>query len=191
MMWFKGPGRITVIAVDAAWSQRAVVRPDGDGDGEPVVIPGVVGSTAQVGAGGFRLTLEHDPGGGWRPNVRMVQASRTRRGRSDIQVIRSKDRDWDGDRDENDLVVRLETFPDAPWAEEYPEETPAPQRHGSPAGGTASSGVPAGAGRISTVSTGSGGTGRGGHSRSEDEAGSGRAGAAARIPSGGTRARRR
>lgn len=98
-----GSWHVRVVRNDAAWPQRVVVTGAVSG-----VIPGQVGASVTVGGGHCTLTIEHDPGGGWRQSP-YVQAGpvKERDGRA-TRIVESKDHYWPGDSDPNDLVLQLE-----------------------------------------------------------------------------------
>lgn len=106
MLIFHGRWQITVVAKDAAFAQRAVVRtPRGT-----TVLEGRVGASCVADAPEWELTLEHSWGEGWHPNVRVLADRLTGGNGVRSQVLRSKDRDWQGDTAENDLVLRLDAL---------------------------------------------------------------------------------
>ncbi|MEV6954851.1 hypothetical protein [Streptomyces sp. NPDC051183] len=114
MAWYEGPCRITVIGVDAAWPQRAVVAVSGAG-GARIVIPGTVGAARYIEARSWHLELEHQYEGTWRPNIRAVKSRWETSDGIRTQTIHSKDVDWARNQHERNLVLRLE------WAEEPTE----------------------------------------------------------------------
>lgn len=102
MLSFRGSWQLTVIGADACWPQRVVVNSD-----TVMVIPGRVGEVATVAGDLWWLTVEHDPGDGWRPNVRTLSGGvHVRAGRM-TRLVRSKDGDRPGGRRPNDLKLAL------------------------------------------------------------------------------------
>jgi hypothetical protein len=103
---YRGSWQLTVIEVDADWQQRIVVT-----GAAQLVIPGLRGHVQTIsgtGADRWRMRFEHNWGDGWRPNTRVVEEPPERHGGRITRLIRSKDRDWPGDRVPNDMVVYLE-----------------------------------------------------------------------------------
>jgi hypothetical protein len=98
-----GSWRIVVVRKDSDWPQRVVVTGSASG-----VVPGVLGASGTVSGDRWCLTVEHDPGGGWRPSA-YVHAGPTKEddGRG-VRTVVSKDHFWPGDREPDDLVLRLE-----------------------------------------------------------------------------------
>ncbi|MEW2444470.1 hypothetical protein [Micromonospora marina] len=103
MPQFEGTWRLSVLAAEAAWPQRVVVT-----GGIQTVVAGQPGRVEVLRGRRWRLDFEHDPGGGWRPDDRVLVEPRRRDGNRVSTVIRCKDRDWRHDRAPNDLVVRLD-----------------------------------------------------------------------------------
>jgi hypothetical protein len=98
-----GNWRVRVLRKDSDWVHRVVITGSAS-----LVIPGRVGESAEVQGERWRLTIEHNSGGGWTESA-YVQAEPVRRqpGRA-TQLVMSKDHYWAGDSDPNDLVVMLE-----------------------------------------------------------------------------------
>ncbi|MFD3945167.1 hypothetical protein [Streptomyces sp. NPDC058579] len=108
MAWYEGPCRITVVAVDADFPQRAVVVVSGVG-GARIEIPGTVGAVRHIDAPSWHLEVEHQYEGVWRPNVRAVRGRWETVDGVRTQTITSKDVDWaHGNAHERNLVLRLE-----------------------------------------------------------------------------------
>jgi hypothetical protein len=55
-----GSWRVRVVRKDSDWAQRVVITGSAS-----VVIPGQVGESAEVQGERWRLTIEHNFGGGW------------------------------------------------------------------------------------------------------------------------------
>ncbi|MEU1284210.1 hypothetical protein [Kitasatospora sp. NPDC005856] len=139
MAWYQGPSRITVTAVEGRFPQRAMVTVRG---AAPVEIPGEVGAVHVVEAERWELDLEHRDPSGWCPNIRAVQGRWQEIRGVLTQVVHSRNRDLAGDRQDRNLVLRIERVtPDGEDASTAPA-TPAARRttaaHLAPA-------VPAGA----------------------------------------------
>ena len=98
-----GTWRVRVLRKESDWVHRVVITGSAS-----VVIPGRVGESAEVQGERWRLTIEHNSGGGWTESA-YVQADPVRRraGRA-TQLVTSKDRYWAGESDPNDLVLMLE-----------------------------------------------------------------------------------
>jgi hypothetical protein len=105
MRVYQGSCLITVTGVEADWPQRVVVRIR---NGAEVILRGAVGEQYHVDAPVWELLLQHQYDGVWRENVRAVTSRWTQVGSAEQQVVRSKDRDWAHDRNERNLVLRLE-----------------------------------------------------------------------------------
>ncbi|MGW2254822.1 hypothetical protein ACWCXH_32255 [Kitasatospora sp. NPDC001660] len=105
MAWYQGPSRITVTAVEGQWPQRAVVTVRG---GAPVEIPGTVGAVHLVDAASWQLDLEHCHEGEWSPNIRAVQGRWQEIRGVPTQLVHSRNRDRAGDRQDRNLVLRIE-----------------------------------------------------------------------------------
>ncbi|MEV7021200.1 hypothetical protein [Kitasatospora sp. NPDC093558] len=105
MAWYQGPSRITVTAVEGPWPQRAVVTVRG---AAPVEIPGTVGAVHVVDAESWQLDLEHCHDGEWGPNVRAVQGRWQEIRGVPTQQVHSRNRDRVGDRQDRNLVLRIE-----------------------------------------------------------------------------------
>ncbi len=105
MTWIglNGTWRVTVVRKDSDWPQRVVF--DGARCG---VLPGVVGASATVGGDAWRLTVEHDPGCGWRPSSHVAAGPVGERDGRAARTVVSKDHYWRGDSHPDDLVLRLE-----------------------------------------------------------------------------------
>jgi len=117
---FVGDWRIVVTQHDASWSQRVIVKNTAAGQ---QVLAGTVGLHLNVQGNGtspWQLTIEHNDGSGWTSNDLRVDP-RQISGASITQMVRSDDSPTTGDRDYNDLVVRVEKLgmvdqPSAPFA---------------------------------------------------------------------------
>lgn len=104
---FVGDWRIVVTQHDAAWAQRVLVTNTLNGQ---QTLSGIVGQQLDVQGNGtspWQLSIEHNDGSGWgsndlRPDPVVVSGS------SMTQLIWSDDSPVTGDRDYNDLVVRVE-----------------------------------------------------------------------------------
>jgi hypothetical protein len=98
-----GSWRVRVMRKDSDWVQRVVITGSAS-----AVIPGRVGESAEVRGERWRLTIEHNSGGGWAESA-YVQAEpvRGRAGRA-TRLVTSKDHYWAGDSAPNDLVLMLE-----------------------------------------------------------------------------------
>ncbi|MFG2914380.1 hypothetical protein ACGF0D_16000 [Kitasatospora sp. NPDC048298] len=105
MAWYQGSSRITVTAVEGRFPQRAVVTVRG---AAAVEIPGEVGAVHFVEADRWELDLEHRDQGGWCPNVRAVQGRWQEIRGVLTQVVHSRNRDQAGDRQDRNLVLRIE-----------------------------------------------------------------------------------
>ncbi|MFJ9609010.1 hypothetical protein ACIRS1_21990 [Kitasatospora sp. NPDC101176] len=105
MAWYQGPSRITVTAVDGRWPQRAVVTVRG---AAPVELAGDVGAVHVVDAESWHLELEHRHQGEWCPNIRAVQGRWQETLGVPTQVVFSRNRDVPGDRQDRNLVLRIE-----------------------------------------------------------------------------------
>lgn len=114
-----GNWRITVISKAADFDQRAVVRVKQ----ELTVIPGRVGATHTVGAPEWELSLQHNSGEGWRPNVRVLDEPGTHSHGWASRLLRSKDLDWPGDTAEQNFVLRLDRLDGEPVAPPVPAVT--------------------------------------------------------------------
>ena len=98
-----GSWRVTVTRKDSDWAQRVVVT-----GGVDAVIPGVVGAAATISGDRWDLTVEHDPGCGWRPSAYVAADPVREHAGHATRTVMSKDHYWRGDSDPNDLVLRLE-----------------------------------------------------------------------------------
>ncbi|MFD4657119.1 hypothetical protein ACFWP2_16000 [Kitasatospora sp. NPDC058444] len=105
MAWYQGPSRITVTAVEGRFPQRAVVTVRG---AAPVEIPGEVGAVHHVEAERWELELEHRDQSGWCSNIRAVQGRWQEIRGVLTQVVHSRNRDLAGDRQDRNLVLRIE-----------------------------------------------------------------------------------
>ncbi|MGW5848681.1 hypothetical protein ACWFQ8_12140 [Streptomyces sp. NPDC055254] len=108
MAWYEGPCRITVIAVDADWPQRAVVVVRRGAGETRIEIPGTAGTVRHIEAQSWHLELEHQYEGTWRPNVRATRSRWESSGGVPTQTIHSKDVDWPQNQHERNLVLCLE-----------------------------------------------------------------------------------
>jgi hypothetical protein len=98
-----GSWRVTVVRKDSHWAQRVVVTGAANG-----VMPGVVGASETVSGDRWRLAVEHDSGGGWRPSEYVhADPVKDRDGRAS-RIVASKDHYWPGDSHPNDLVLLLD-----------------------------------------------------------------------------------
>ncbi|MFD8750106.1 hypothetical protein ACFV0O_03865 [Kitasatospora sp. NPDC059577] len=105
MAWYQGASRITVTAVEGRVPHRAVVAVAGAG---PVEIPGEVGAVHLVQAERRQLDLEHRHAGEWCPTIRAVQG-RCQEIRGVLtQAVHNRNRDVAGDRQDRNLVLRIE-----------------------------------------------------------------------------------
>ncbi|MEU8515612.1 hypothetical protein AB0C76_29150 [Kitasatospora sp. NPDC048722] len=105
MAWYQGPSRITVTAVEGPWPQRAVVTVRG---AAPVEIPAAVGAVHVVDAASWQLDLEHCHEGEWSPNIRAVQGRWQEIRGVPTQQVHSRNRDRGGERQDRNLVLRIE-----------------------------------------------------------------------------------
>ncbi|GAA2994981.1 hypothetical protein GCM10010519_30200 [Streptomyces lactacystinicus] len=105
MAWYQGSSRITVTAVEGRFPQRAVVTVRG---AAPVEIPCEVGAVHHVEAERWQLDLEHRDQGEWCPNIRAVQGRWQEIRGVLTQVVHSRNRDLAGDRQDRNLVLRIE-----------------------------------------------------------------------------------
>ncbi|MFD7904199.1 hypothetical protein ACFV4G_18365 [Kitasatospora sp. NPDC059747] len=105
MAWYQGPSRITVTAVEGPWQQRAVVTVRG---AAPVLVPAAVGAVHVVDAASWQLDLEHCHEGEWSPNIRAVQGRWQEVRGVQTQQVHSRNRDRAGDRQDRNLVLRIE-----------------------------------------------------------------------------------
>ncbi|MEU8922418.1 hypothetical protein AB0D10_15990 [Kitasatospora sp. NPDC048545] len=121
MAWYQGPSRITVTAVEGRFSQRAVVTVRG---AAPVELAGEVGAVHLVDAESWQLDLEHRHLGDWCPNIRAVQGRWQEIRGVLTQVVYSRNRDMAGDRQDRNLVLRIERV--VPGGDESPTVTRAP-----------------------------------------------------------------
>ncbi|MFJ2579266.1 hypothetical protein [Kitasatospora aureofaciens] len=145
MAWYQGPSRITVTAVEGQWPQRAVVTVRG---AAPVEMPGTVGAVHLVDAERWQLDLEHRHQGEWCPNVRAVQGRWQEIRGVLTQLVHSRNRDRAGDRQDRNLVLRIErvvpdggtpaAVPGLPAARRTSAAQPAsaPRTSAAPASGT-------------------------------------------------------
>lgn len=106
MSVYHGPCRVIVTSVEALWPQRVAVRISDHI--YAAVVPGTPGATCQIDEDRWELLLQHWVDGRWRTNLRALVGEWIVHGDVERQVIRSKDHDWPGDRDERNLVVTLE-----------------------------------------------------------------------------------
>jgi hypothetical protein len=106
MLRFHGAWRITVLARDADFEQRAVVR----GAYGTRVVPGRPGATLQVDEESWTLSLEHLAWGrAWQPNLRTTCGPVTEHGGVRSQVLTSNDHHFAGKPlDYANLVLRLD-----------------------------------------------------------------------------------
>ncbi|MFJ9442356.1 hypothetical protein ACIRRH_10845 [Kitasatospora sp. NPDC101235] len=133
MAWYQGSSRITVTAAEGRFPQRAVVTARG---AAPVEIPGEVGAVLVVEAESWQLDLEHRDRGEWCPNVRAVQGRWQEIRGVLTQVVHSRNQDRAGDRQDRNMVLRIErvvpggggpsTAPAAPAARRTTAAHPAP-----------------------------------------------------------------
>ncbi|MFD8749572.1 hypothetical protein ACFV0O_01095 [Kitasatospora sp. NPDC059577] len=121
MAWYQGPSRITVTAVEGRFPQRAVVTVRG---AAPVELAGEVGAVHLVDAESWQLDLEHRHLGDWCPNIRAVQGRWQEIRGVLTQVVHSRNRDTAGDRQDRNLVLRIERV--VPGGDESPAVTRAP-----------------------------------------------------------------
>ncbi|MEU3573375.1 hypothetical protein AB0E96_33870 [Kitasatospora sp. NPDC036755] len=137
MAWYQGASRITVTAVEGRFPQRAVVSVRG---AAPVEIPGEVGAVHVVEAERWELDLEHHHQGAWCPNVRAVQGRWQEVRGVATQVVHSRNRDGAGDRQDRNLVLRIERIVPGGNGPAAAPGAPAARRtsvaHLAPAGGT-------------------------------------------------------
>ncbi|MEE1788629.1 hypothetical protein PUR71_37865 [Streptomyces sp. SP17BM10] len=160
MAWYQGPSRITVTAVEGPWPQRAVVTVRG---AAPVEIPAAVGAVHVVDAASWQLDLEHCHEGEWSPNIRAVQGRWQEIRGVQTQQVHSRNRDRGGDRQDRNLVLRIErvepggrtpaTTPGLPSSRRTSTatSTPTPAVRTTTAGGPAA--TTAGPGARTTTST--------------------------------------
>ncbi|MFD8785898.1 hypothetical protein [Kitasatospora sp. NPDC059599] len=121
MAWYQGASRITVTEVEGRVPHRAVVAVAGAG---PVEIPGEVGAVHLVEAERRQLDLEHRHAGEWCPTIRAVQG-RCQEIRGVLtQAVHNRNRDVAGDRQDRNLVLRIEWV--APDGDEPAPATAAP-----------------------------------------------------------------
>ncbi|MEV7187621.1 hypothetical protein [Kitasatospora sp. NPDC093102] len=92
-------------AAEGRFPQRAVVTVRG---AAPVEIPGEVGAVNFVEAESWQLDLEHRDQGEWYPNVRAVQGRWQEIRGVLTQVVHSRNQDRAGDRQDRNLVLRIE-----------------------------------------------------------------------------------
>ncbi|GHF73606.1 hypothetical protein GCM10018790_59280 [Kitasatospora xanthocidica] len=123
MAWYQGRSRITVTAVEGQWPQRAVVTVRG---GARMELPGEVGAVRVVEGESWQLDLEHRHQGEWCPNIRAVQGRWQEIGGVSTQVVHSRNRDQAGDRQDRNLVLRIERL--APAGTDVPAVTAAARR---------------------------------------------------------------
>src|ERR1700691_4236275 len=98
-----GSWRVRVMRKESDWVQRVVITGSAS-----VVIPGRVGESAEVQGERWRLTIEHNSGGGWTENAYVQAEPVRRRAGLATQLVTSKDHYWAGDSDPDDLVLMLE-----------------------------------------------------------------------------------
>lgn len=113
MVGFRGDWRLRVVRNNADWPQRIVVI-----GSSRQVIAGRVGTTAVISGPAWELTVEHDDGGGWRPNDAVVPGASGHVEGRPVRMVVSKDRYHPGDREPDDLVLMLEHLPGVPAARE-------------------------------------------------------------------------
>ncbi|MFJ9454148.1 hypothetical protein ACIRST_03625 [Kitasatospora sp. NPDC101447] len=120
MAWYQGASRITVTAVEGRFPQRVVVTVPG---AAPVEVPGEVGAVHLVEAERWQLDLEHCHAGEWCPNIRAVQGRWQEIRGVLTQAVHSRNRDAAGDRQDRNLVLRIERV--TPGGDESPAVTAA------------------------------------------------------------------
>lgn len=98
-----GIWQVTVVRKESDWAQRVVAT-----GSETAVLPGVLGASAAMGGGSWRLTVEHDYGAGWRPSEYVHADDVQEDGGRATRVVTSKDHYWPGDSHPDDLVLRLD-----------------------------------------------------------------------------------
>ncbi|MGW7585504.1 hypothetical protein ACWGLI_30855, partial [Kitasatospora sp. NPDC054769] len=128
MAWYQGSSRITVTAVEGRLPQRAVVTVRG---AAPVEIPGEVGAVHHVEAERWQLDLEHRDQGEWCPNIRAVQGRWQEIRGVLTQVVHSRNRDLAGDRQDRNLVLRIERVAPAGDDPSIAPAAPAARRTGA------------------------------------------------------------
>ncbi|MEU9043691.1 MULTISPECIES: hypothetical protein [unclassified Kitasatospora] len=136
MARYQGASRITVTAVEGRYPQRAVVTVRG---AAPVEIPGEVGAVHTVEAESWQLDLEHRDQGEWCPNIRAVQGRWQEIRGVETQVVHSRNREEAGDRQDRNLVLRIERVTprgDEPAAVTAPAARRTTTAHHAPAAST-------------------------------------------------------
>jgi hypothetical protein len=98
-----GGWRVRVVRADAGWPQRVVVTGSAS-----LVIPGVVGRSAEVKGQRWALAIEHQRDGNWRESEFIDSKSIVDGGGHPARMIHSKDHFWHNDHDPNDLVLMLD-----------------------------------------------------------------------------------
>jgi hypothetical protein len=98
-----GTWRVTVVRKDSDWPQRVVIT-----GSVHQTIRGTVGASETVSGVDWRLTVEHDFGGGWRRSEYVEAGPVSEHDGRATRTVASKDHYWPGDSHPNDLVLRLD-----------------------------------------------------------------------------------
>ncbi|MEV0809452.1 hypothetical protein [Micromonospora sp. NPDC050200] len=99
---YHGTWNIRVVQKISDWPQRIIIE-----GAVNLVIDAVLGVSRKISGDTWRLRIEHNAGGLWRPNTLFVPGPLVTRRGVKKQTIFSKDRYWPGDATPNDLVVEL------------------------------------------------------------------------------------
>jgi hypothetical protein len=97
---------VQVVRKDSAWPQRVVITGSAS-----MIIPGVVGQSAEVAGKRWALSIEHQRDGAWLESAFIDSQVQAGQGGPTTKLIHSKDHYWHGDYDPNDLVLKLDYVP--------------------------------------------------------------------------------